>query len=392
MDFQFTAEEEAFRGDIRGFLQQELPPEWDGEGEGGGDEEWAFGLQVRKKLSQKGWLTLAWPKEHGGAAASIITQTIFREEMAYHRAPGIDFWGITMLAPTLMIHGTEGQKRRFLPPVARGEIQWCQGYSEPGSGSDLASLQTRADVDGDDYVVNGTKIWTSNAHRADWIMLLARTNQEAEKHRGITFLLVDMKSPGVSLRPIINMAGVHGFNQLFFDNVRVPKENKVGEENRGWYVGATLLDFERSGVQYSAGGRRFLDELVRFAKDTTRNGQPLAKRPEVRHRLADAAIEVEVSRMNSYNIAWQQSNGKVPNKEASVSKLFSTEMQQRLADTGMHLLGMYGQLAPGSKWAPLKGRIERNFLSSHSATIAGGTSEIQRNVIANRGLGLPRGA
>ncbi|MBI2172446.1 MAG: acyl-CoA dehydrogenase family protein [Chloroflexi bacterium] len=391
MDFQFTVEEKAFRQELLTFLQQELPPEWDGEGEGDGDEEWAFGLQVRKKLAQKGWLTLAWPKEHGGAAASIMTQTVFREEMAYHRAPGIDFWGITMLAPTLMIHGTEEQKRRFLLPVARGEIQWCQGYSEPGSGSDLASLQTRADVDGDDYVVNGTKIWTSNAHHADWIMLLARTNQEAEKHRGITFLLVDMKSPGVSLRPIINMAGIHGFNQLFFDNVRVPKENKVGEENRGWYVGATLLDFERSGVQYSAGGRRFLDELVRFAKDTTRNGQPLAKRPEVRHRLADAAIEVEVSRMNSYNIAWQQSNGKVPNKEASVSKLFSTEMQQRLADTGMHLLGMYGQLAPGSKWAPLKGRIERNFLSSHSATIAGGTSEIQRNVIANRGLGLPRG-
>ncbi|MBI4198419.1 MAG: acyl-CoA dehydrogenase family protein, partial [Chloroflexi bacterium] len=218
MDFQFTVEEKAFRQELLTFLQQELPPEWDGEGEGDGDEEWAFGLQVRKKLAQKGWLTLAWPKEHGGAAASIMTQTVFREEMAYHRAPGIDFWGITMLAPTLMIHGTEEQKRRFLPPVARGEIQWCQGYSEPGSGSDLASLQTRADVDGDDYVVNGTKIWTSNAHRADWIMLLARTNQEAEKHRGITFLLVDMKSPGVSLRPIINMAGVHGFNQLFFDN------------------------------------------------------------------------------------------------------------------------------------------------------------------------------
>ncbi len=391
MDFKFTPEEEGFRKEVTGFLKQELPADWDGEGEGGSDEDWAFNLQMRKKLSQKGWLTLAWPKEHGGGGASIMTQTIFREEMAYHRAPGIDFWGITMLAPTLMIHGTEEQKRRFLPAVAHGEIQWCQGYSEPGSGSDLASLQTRADVDGDEYVVNGTKIWTSNAHRADWIMLLARTNQDAEKHRGITFLLVDMKSPGVSIRPIINMAGSHGFNQIFFDNVRVPKENKVGEENRGWYVGATLLDFERSGVQYSAGGRRFLGELVRFAKETAWDGTLLAKRPEVRNRLADAAIEVEVSRMNSYYIAYMQNKGSVPNKEASVSKLFSTEMQQRLAATGMKLLGMYGTLAPGSKWAPLKGRIERNFLLSHSSTIAGGTSEIQRNVIANRGLGLPRG-
>ncbi|MBI4312428.1 MAG: acyl-CoA dehydrogenase family protein [Chloroflexi bacterium] len=391
MDFQFTPEENAFRQEIAGFLKQELPADWDGEGEGSGDAEWAFGLQVRKKLAQRGWLTLAWPKEHGGAGASIITQTIFREEMSYYRAPGIDFWGITMLAPTLMIHGTEEQKRRFLPPVARGEVQWCQGYSEPGSGSDLASLQTRADLNGDEYVVNGTKIWTSNAHRADWIMLLARTNQDAEKHRGITFLLVDMKSPGVSVRPIINMAGTHGFNQLFFDNVRVPKENKVGEENRGWYVGATLLDFERSGVQYSAGGRRLLEELVRFARETSWNGGPLAKRPEVRNRLADAAIELEVSRMNAYYIAYMQSKGTVPNKEASVSKLFGTEMQQRLASAGMHIMGLYGQLAPGSKWAPLKGRIERGFLLGHSGTIAGGTSEIQRNIIANRGLGLPRG-
>ncbi|MBI4339772.1 MAG: acyl-CoA dehydrogenase family protein, partial [Chloroflexi bacterium] len=212
MDFKFTTEEEAFRQELRTFLKQELPPDWEGEGEGGSDQEWAFTLQMRKKLAQKGWLTLAWPQEYGGAGASIMTQVVFREEIAYSRAPGIDIWGITMLAPTLMIHGTEEQKRRFLPPVARGEVQWCQGYSEPESGSDLASLQTKAVVDGDDYVVNGTKIWTSNAHRADWILLLARTNQEAEKHRGITFLLMELKSPGVSIRPIINMAGAHGFN------------------------------------------------------------------------------------------------------------------------------------------------------------------------------------
>jgi len=391
MDFQLSTEDRSFRKELLSFLESELPVNWQGENEYGDDEDWAFTLDMRKKLAGQGWLTLGWPKEHGGAGASILTQTIFREEMSYHRAPGIDFWGITMLAPTLMIHGTEEQKQRFLPAVARGEIQWCQGYSEPGSGSDLASLQTRATVDGDDYIVNGTKIWTSNAHRADWIMVLARTDPDAPKHRGITFLLLDMKSPGVSVRPIINMGGTHGFNQIFFDNVRVPKKNLVGEENRGWYVGATLLDFERSGVQYSASSRRLLEEIIEFATETEWNGKPLAKRPEVRNRLADAAIEIEVSRMISYGIAWMQSNGQVPNKEASVCKAFSTEMQQRLGETAMNLMGLYGQLAPGSKWAPLKGRIEQNFLQNHSATLASGTSEIQRNIIATRGLGLPRG-
>lgn len=391
MDFTFTPDQQAFRRELLDFLKQELPPDWEGESEYGDDDDWAFTLQMRKKLAGKGWLTLGWPEEYGGAGASVLTQTIFREEMAYHRAPGIDFWGITMLAPTLMIYGTEEQKQRFLPPVALGEVQWCQGYSEPGSGSDLASLQTRAVVDGDEYVVNGTKIWTSNAHRADWIMLLTRTDPDAPKHRGITFLLVDMKSPGVSIRPIVNMAGVHGFNQVFFDNVRVPIQNKVGEENRGWYVGATLLDFERSGVQYSAGARRLLAELVAFAKEETRDGRPVASQPKIRNRLADAAIEAEVSRMMSYSISYMQTHGQVPNKEASMCKAFSAEMLQRLAETGMSVMGMYGQLDVGSRWAPLKGRIERNFLTSHSATIASGTSEIQRGIIATRGLGLPRG-
>ena len=390
MDFRFTVEEEAFRQELVAFLKKELVPDWEGEG-GGEYDNWDYVLQMRKKLVQKGWLTMHWPKEYGGEDASIIKQMMFGEEMAYHRAPGVDIWGVKMLAPTLMIHGTEEQKQRFLPPVARGEVQWCQGYSEPGSGSDLASLQTRAVADGDDYIINGTKIWTSNAHHADWIMLLARTDAEAPKHRGITFLLMDMKTPGITIQPIFNMAGIHGFNQIFFDNVRVPKRNLVGEENRGWYVGATLLDFERSGVQYSASARRTLEELVEFAKETKVNGHALSQDPIVRNRLADMAIEIEVSKMIAYNIAWMQSNGQVPNKEASVCKVFSTEMQQRLAATGMRLLGLYGQLAPGSRWAPLKGRIEQSFLTSHSATLASGTSEIQRNIIATRGLGLPRG-
>jgi alkylation response protein AidB-like acyl-CoA dehydrogenase len=390
MEYRFTSEEEAFRGELRDFLRQELPTGWTGS-EDDDDADWEFTLKMRRRLADKGWLTMAWPREYGGQGASHMKQVIFAEEMTYQRAPGRDGFGIRMLAPTLMIHGTEEQKREHLPPIARGEVQWCQGYSEPESGSDLASLQTRAVEDGDDFVINGTKIWTSSAHRADWMFMLTRTDPDAPKHRGISFLLVNMRTPGIQVRPIVNMANLHNFNMVTFDNVRVPRKNLVGERNRGWYVGATLLDFERSGVEYSAGARRTLEELVEFCKETSRNGRPIAEDPLVRHRLADMAIEVEISRLLSYNIAWMQSKGIVPNKEASMGKVFGTELQQRMARTGMALLGMYGQLEPGSRYAPLAGRIERSYLTSVSATIAAGTSEIQRNIIATRGLGLPRG-
>ena len=390
MEFRFTPEEEAFREDLRSFLKEELPDGWSGPVDED-DEEWELGLKVRRKLAQKGWLTLAWPKEYGGVGASHMTQLIFSEEMAYHRAPGRDIFGTRMLAPTLMLHGTEEQRLEHLPPIARGEVQWCQGYSEPESGSDLASLQTRAVEDGDDFVINGTKIWTSLAHRADHIMVLTRTDPDAPKHRGISFLLADMRTPGIEVQPIVHMAGQHHFNMVTFDDVRVPKRNLVGEKNRGWYVGASLLDFERSGVDYSAWARRTLEELVQFCKENTRNARALAEDPLVRRRLADLAIEAEVSRLISYNIAWMQSQGLVPNREASMGKVFGTELQQHVAATGMTLLGLYGQLEPDSKYAPLQGRIERSYMTSVSATIAAGTSEIQRNIIATRGLGLPRG-
>jgi alkylation response protein AidB-like acyl-CoA dehydrogenase len=270
-------------------------------------------------------------------------------------------------------------------------VQWCQGYSEPESGSDLASLQTRAVEDGDDFIINGAKVWTSLAHRADHIMVLARTDPDAPKHRGISFLLADMDAPGIEVQPIADMSSQHRFNMVVFDDVRVSKDSLVGELNRGWYVGATLLDFERSGVDNSAGARATLEELAAFSRENGRNGRPMSEDPLVRRRLADLAVEVEVSRLISYNIAWMQSQGQVPNKEASMGKVFGTELQQHVASTGMHLLGLYGQLEPESKYAPLGGRIERSYMTAVAATIAAGTSEIQRNIIATRGLGLPRG-
>ena len=389
MEFRFTFEEESFREELRDFLKQELPDGWPSIADE--YDDWDLTLKMRKKLAGKGWLTLAWPKEYGGRGATHMMQLIFAEEMAYHRAPGRDIFGTRMLAPTLMIHGTEEQKLEHLPPIARGETQWCQGYSEPESGSDLASLQTRAIEDGDDFVINGTKIWTSQAHRADHIMVLARTDPDAPKHRGISFLLADMRTPGISVKPIVDMSKRHHFNMVTFDDVRVSKRNLVGEKNRGWYVGATLLDFERSGVEYSAESMRTLEELVEFCKENTRNGRPLADDPIVRHRLANLSNEIEISRLISYNTAWMQSQGLVPNREASMGKVFGTELQQHTAQVGMSILGLYGQLESNSRWAPLQGRIEASYMTAVSATIAAGTSEIQRNIIATRGLGLPRG-
>ena len=390
MDFEFSDQELSFRNELSAWLKDELAnrPQ---DGGNDADAEWAFGLEMRKKLADKGWLTMAWPEEYGGQGVSHMMQVVFAEEMSYNRAPGRDVFGTRMMAPTLMIHGTEEQKREFLPPVSKGEVQWCQGYSEPESGSDLASLQTRAVEDGDDFIINGTKIWTSSAHRADHIMVLTRTDPDAPKHRGISFLLCDMNTPGLTVNPIINMAGDHGFNMVTFDNVRVPKKNLVGEQNRGWYVGATLLDFERSGVDYSAGGRRILEELIAYAKDNDQNGSLIADNPIMRNRLADLAIEVDVSRLISYNIAWMQGEGLVPNKESSMGKVVGTELQQHLSETGMQMLGLHGQLEPGSKYAPMQGRIEHMHLTNVSETIQAGTSEIQRNIIATRGLGLPRG-
>ena len=391
MDFKLSAEDESFRHDLREFMTAELPDDWEGSGRWPEENDWDLTREIRKKLAARGWLTMHWPEEYGGQNASPVRSTIFNEEMSYLRAPGRDIFGVRMLGPTLMIHGTEEQKQTHLTPVARGEVQWCQGYSEPESGSDLASLNTRAVLDGDDFVINGSKIWTTMAHKADWIMLLTRTDPDAPKHRGISFILVDMKSPGVEVRPIINMTNGHEFNEILFNNVRAPRRNVVGEENRGWYVAVTLLDFERSGIDYSAMGRRLLDETREFAVETKRQGQPLINTPWVRNLLADRYIECEVARLMAYNVAYMQGEGLVPNKEASMSKVFGTETLQRVTTASLEILGMYGVLGRGDKWAPLKGRIQENWMISFSHKIAAGTSEVQRNIIASRGLGLPRG-
>lgn len=383
MDFRFTPEQERFRAEVRDFVGREWTS--DGDDRVVDEADWERQTQFRKALSQRGWLTRAWPPQWGGQDADQVDQAIYREEMALAGAPDAD-QGVDRVGPSLMLFGNEEQKQRFLPMISRAEIFWCQGFSEPESGSDLASLQTRAVLDGDSYVVNGQKIWTSNAHHADWIFLLARTDPDAPKHRGISFFLVDMRSPGITVQPLINMTGGHGFNQVFFDNVRVPRQNLVGEENRGWYIAATTLDFERSGINRIAAAVRVLDGLIDHVRGSTS-----LKTEAIRNQLAELKIEFDLGRMLAYRVAWMQSRKLIPNYEASMSKLFGSEVQQRLANFALNTLGLHGQLAHGSRSVLFDGRIEQYYLSTVSVTIAAGTSEVQRNIIATRGLGLPRG-
>ena len=392
MDFRFTPEQEAFREEVRAFIRENLPDWWGGRNdrEDMSPEETEVSREMVRKLARKGWLTMAWPQEYGGMGAGPMQQLIYNEEMSYARAPGAGNLGTAMVGPTLMVHGTEEQKKRFLPPIARAEESWCQGFSEPGAGSDLASLETTAVEDGDDFVVNGQKIWTSGAHRADWCILLARTDLEAPKHKGISYFLMDMKLPGITVLPLVNILGSSAFTQVFMDNVRIPRRYLVGELNRGWYVATTTLDFERSGIQRIMYALRTYEDLVEYCGETKVDGGSLGRKPLVRHKLADLRVEFEVGRLLAYRVAWMQSQGLIPNYEASIIKLYGSELQSRLGAAGIGLVGLAGELGPGSPWAPLQGRMQRYYLASTSYTVAAGTSEIQRNIIAQRGLGLPR--
>ena len=391
MDFRFESVDEDFRSEIVNFVDKELPWKWSQEDLDPEDEKDSILVrQFKKQLGEKGWLTMAWPEEYGGQAASHMRQVVFNEEMAYRGIPAGDA-GIRMVGPILMLYGTDEQKREFLPKIAGAEINWSQGYSEPDSGSDLASLQTRAVEVGDDFVVTGSKIWNSAHADSDWMFMLARTNPDAPKHRGISFLLTELDgTDGVTVEKIPMMWDAYR-GLVTFDNVRVPKKNLVGEQDRGWYVGAALLDFERSGVDRPARAKRVLEDLVNFCKENKKNGRLLADDPVIKNELSELAVQIEAVRLMCYNVAWMQSQDMIPNKEASITKAYGTEMLNRLYGLGVKIMGPFGQLDPGSKWAPLGGRIENAYLRSFGGMVAAGTSEIQRNVIATRGLGLPRG-
>jgi len=405
MDWNDSPEQSAFRSDVQDFLVSNLPDRYQRDGDGfPSDASW---VEDRKSedgnasgaakswanaLGERGWVAPQWPKEYGGAGLTTIEQFIFNMEMTDAGAPSIGGSGVAMLGPTLIVHGTEDQKKEHLPRILNGEVIWAQGYSEPGSGSDLASLQTRAVRDGDEYTLNGQKIWTSGAHHADWFFALARTDPDAPKHRGISFLLMDGKTAGLSVRPLIDMGWGHVFNETFFEDVKVPVENRVGEENRGWYVGATLLDFERSNITGAVIARRSIGRLIEYSQGEGSSRSRLNEFPNIKQEVADRFIESEVMFNFSFRIVSMQGRGLIPNYEASTSKLFNSELSQRLANTGVKAFGLYSNLWDESDdRSVLRASFTKSYVSSVSATIAAGTSEIQRNIIATRGLGLPRG-
>ena len=399
MDFRDNPEEAAFRQEVREFVSAEYKRDGDG-GKVSAAQAAKTGAAAAlerynawlKKLATKGWVAPAWPTEYGGAGLSVMQQFVFNEELALARAPRPGGIGITMAGPTIIVYGTDEQKKEHLSGLLQGKV-WCQGFSEPGSGSDLASLQTRAEKDGDDYVINGQKIWITGAQYAERMILLARTDPEAPKHKGISYFLLDMKSPGVTVQPLVNMAGTSGFNEVFFDNVRIPKKDLLGEENRGWYVGTTTLDFERSSIGTSIAQGQTVEDLVLWVKENRRG----TLHPAAKMELADRSIEAEAARLMSYRVISLQNRGQVPNHEASAVKIFAGELNQRIANTASNIMGLSGLLTRGEegsaneRYAPRNGRFGRVYLQSVASTIAGGTSEINRGIIATRGLGLPRG-
>ena len=342
---------------------------------------------------EAGWVGIHWPKEYGGRGASQIEQAIFIEEMARAGAPPlINVLGLSLLGPTLIHYGTDAQKKRFLAKILSADEIWCQGYSEPNAGSDLASLRTEAVLDGDHFVLNGQKTWTSLGHHADWCFAVVRTDPTQQRHRGLTYLLVDMRSPGVSLRPLRQMTGESEFNEVSFKDVRVPVENAVGKVNNGWEIAIATLMFERGtlGSSLQITFKRQIERLIQLAKTISRNGKPAIEDPVIRQKLAQIYTEIEVFRLNQMRTITRMSKTGVPGPEGSIQKIFWSEMNQRMQQVAMEVLGPYGQLTQESDLAFDHGQWAYAYLRSRGNTIEAGTSEIQRNIIGHFVLGLPK--
>jgi alkylation response protein AidB-like acyl-CoA dehydrogenase len=398
MDFTLTPEQQSFRDEVRSWLERNLPRDWVARLREGSDvprpEAYDFLRDWQRKLYEAGFVGLTWPKEYGGRGLTFMEELILAEEMALAKAPPIlNILAIGMAGPTIIAYGTEEQKKRYLAKMLSCEEIWCQGYSEPNAGSDLASLQTRAVKDGEHYVVNGQKVWTSLAHIADWMMLLARTDPDAPKHKGITYFLLDMRSPGVTVKPLRQMTGDAEFNEVYFDNVRVHESQILGGLNNGWAVGLTTLMYERLALGFGLQVRLkiALDGLIELARSTRRNGMPATKDPVMRQKLAELWIHTEVFKYTGARAITRLLRGELPGPEASTGKMMWVDGHQRLQELAMELEGPYSQLTRGSRWAVAEGLWQHTFLRSRANSIEGGTTEIQKNIIGERVLGLPKG-
>jgi len=388
MDFKFTAEQDKFRAEVRSFLESEIAgglfkPMCDGWIQG-------FSPEFTKKLAQKGWIGLSWPKEFGGQGRSNIDRFILTEEILRYGAPAALHWfADRQIGRAIMHFGTDDQKKDMLPRILKGEAYVGLGMSEPEAGSDLASLQTRATDEGDHYLINGQKMWTSCARYMNFMYLVARTDPNAPKHRGISEFIIPIPLPGINIVPTIDITGAEAWGEVFFDNVKIPRTALIGEKNRGFYQIVNQLDFERSGMERLMGNYPLFDAIVKFSKETDRDGVPLCKDPIIRDKLAKLQVEFEVGRLLTYRVAYVIDGGKAPNKEAAMAKVYCTAFEQHLADIATRILGVYGQLQGSSRLAPISGMASHSFLGSMGYSLQAGTSEILQNVIATRGLGLP---
>ncbi|OLC13320.1 MAG: hypothetical protein AUH29_13470 [Candidatus Rokubacteria bacterium 13_1_40CM_69_27] len=391
MDFDFTPEQEAFRKEVQQWLEQNLPDDLRGRAFAASraDREEVRKLRTwQKRMYEAGYVGMDWPREFGGRGATLVEQVILYQELARAESPQfVNRGGLSMLGPTLMKHGTPPQQKRFLPQILTADEIWCQGFSEPNAGSDLANLQTRAERVGDHFVVNGQKVWTSMAHVADWCFLLVRTDPAVPKHKGITFLLVDMKSPGITVRPLRQITGEAEFNEVFFDTVRVPLENLVGKPNEGWSVALTTLAYERDLLTFirHISLRNAVHRLVKLARARGR-----ARDPVVRQKIANIWIGEQALQLNAYRSLTNILRGGQPGPEGSTSKLFWSQVDQELAQVATEVIGPYAQVAHGSAWAPDEGQWEFYAMLAQASGIRAGTSEILRNILGERVLGLPK--
>lgn len=399
MDFRYTPEQEAFRERLSEWLDRNMAEVFGqnrdplAQTDEDSDTRWQRTKEWHRRLYEAGYVALHWPKEWGGGEADLVEQAIYQDEVLKRGLPlyGANQLAIDRIGPTLMFMGNDEQRQRYLHKMLTAEEIWCQGYSEPNAGSDLASLQTRAVIDGDDFVINGQKVWTSLAHRADMQILLVRTDPEAPKHRGISYLLVDMKTQGITVRPLVQITGESDFNEVFYDNVRVPRKNLVGEINQGWQVSIATLMYERvsGGTRHPI--ERTVNELLDLAKTVEFGGIPASQHPYVRQKLAELSTDALCLRLSRYRSLSAQLNGKVPGPESSFGKLHATELNLRAAMFADELLGPYAQLERGSVGAIENGRWSYRALRARGLTIAAGSSEIQHNIIGERVLKLPKG-
>jgi alkylation response protein AidB-like acyl-CoA dehydrogenase len=388
MDFRLSEEQEKFRQEVREFLEGEIKQGlWEPS-----CDAWIMGHdpEFTKRVSKKGWIGLTWPKENGGQGRSFVDRLILTEEMLRYGAPAACHWFADRQIGGAIVHyGTEEQKKELLPLILKGEAYVGLGMSEPDAGSDLASLKTKAVEDGDYYVIDGQKTWTSGGGHMNWIYLVARTDPDAPKHRGISEFFFETSLPGVSVQPIVDITGGVHFNEVFFENVRIPSKCLIGEKNKGFYQILNQLDYERSGMERLMANYPLFEALIQYTRETKRNGKPLSQDPLIRSKLAQLKIELEIGRLHMYRVATVMDEGRAPNWESSMSKAYGTAFEQHLASAAIEILGLYGQLSPQSKWVPMHGMAYHSYLSSKGYSLQAGTSEILKNILALRKLELP---